>query len=314
MRTLTFEYSNRSVPVYLDLCLPDTEGTEPLPVFLWFHGGGLIQGSRQSMPPHLKRAVDKYGIAVVTTDYRLAPQVRVPEIQRDMVDCLVFVLEKLPAILLKREEKIRLDVNRVVLSGSSAGGWQALMLGLGMCADTNVSHLRKIKGIAVIYPITTMDHPFFLEKQIPFGGYISESSQSFAQYRDPTTPVVTNTMTLEPRKKFYMHAQQEALFPSLLFDDQQRAQGWLQKTDVAVFLQQSTQEQRNTFPPIYVIHGAKDTAVDVDQARRVVLALHAIRATVVYDEVPDKDHLWDSFEPQEDLDQLYDFTMQSLKS
>lgn len=314
MRTITFEFAEREVPVLLDLCLPDAASSSPLPIFIWWHGGGLIQGARQAMAPHLKRAVDKYNIVVVSTDYRLAPQVRVPDIQQDMQDCFAFVVDKLPAELAAQGETAKLDTDRIVLSGSSAGGWQCLMVGLGMCANTNKQHLDKVKGIAAIYPITTMDHPFFLEKQVPFGGLLKDDPDSFAEFRDPNAPVTANTAAVEHRKKFYMHAQQEALFPSLLFSQQQRDDGWLQKTDVVTFLQNSSEEQRRSFPPVYIVHGEKDSAVDVDHARRLEKALKAVGTPVIYDEVAGRDHLWDQLEPEENLEALWDFTMKKLRA
>ncbi|CDU26006.1 uncharacterized protein SPSC_06177 [Sporisorium scitamineum] len=314
MRTITFEFAKREVPILLDLCLPDATSSEPLPIFVWWHGGGLIQGARQAMAPHLKRAVDKYNIAVVSADYRLAPQVRVPDIQHDMEDCLAFVIDKLPQELAAKGDAAKLDTDRIVLSGSSAGGWQCLMAGLGMCPNTKPEHLQKVKGIAAIYPITTMDHPFFLEKQIPFGGLLKDDPDSFAEFRDPNAPVTANSAAVEHRKKFYMHAQQEALFPSLLFSQQQRDQGWLQKTDVVTFLNASSEEQRKAFPPVYIVHGEKDSAVDVDHARRLEKALKAVGTPVIYDEVPGRDHLWDQLEPEENLEALWDFSLKKLRA
>ncbi|SNX85483.1 uncharacterized protein MEPE_04192 [Melanopsichium pennsylvanicum] len=313
MRTLTFEFAKRQVPILLDLCLPDSPSSSPLPIFIWWHGGGLIQGSRQAMAPHLKRAVDKYNIAVVSTDYRLAPQVRVPDIQRDMVDCFNYVIHKLPSAVAEKGEKAKLDTNNIVLSGSSAGGWQCLMVGLGMCEGLSGEDLEKrVKGIAAIYPITTMNHKFFLEKQIPFGGMLKDDPDSFAEFRDPNADVTANTANVEHRRKFYMHAQQDALFPSLLFSRQQRDEGWLQKTDVVTFLRSSSEDQRKAFPPIYIVHGEKDTAVDVDHARRLEKALKEVGTSVFYDEVPGRDHLWDQLEPEENLEALWDFTIKKL--
>lgn len=266
------------------------------------------------MAAHLKRAVDKYNIAVVSTDYRLCPQVRVPDVQQDMVDCFAYVIEKLPSELAAKGESAEIDTNRIVLSGSSAGGWQCLMVGLGMCAGTKAEHLRKVKGIAAIYPITTMDHPFFLEKQVPFMGYLKDDPSTFAEFRDPNAPVTANTAAIEHRKKFYMHAQQEALFPSLLFSQQQRDDGWLQKTDVQVSLRGSSEDQRKAFPPVYIVHGEKDSAVDVDQARRLEKALKEVGTPVIYDEVPGRDHLWDQLEPEEDLEALWNFTAEKLRA
>lgn len=314
MRTLTFEFAKREVPILLDLCLPDEPASERLPVFVWWHGGGLIQGDRQAMAPHLKRAVDKYHIAVVSTDYRLAPQVRVPDIQHDMEDCLAFVIDQLPSELAARGEGVRLDTERIVLSGSSAGGWQSLMVGLGMCANTNPEHLQRVQGIAAIYPITTMDHPFFLEKQVPFRGRLNDDPALFAEFRDPSAPVTANSAAVEQRNKFYMHAQQEALFPSLLFSQQQRQQGWLHRTDVMAFIKASSEQMRKAFPPVYIVHGEKDTAVDVDQARQLERALREAGTEVVYDEVEGRDHLWDQLEPEENMDALWEFTMKRLRS
>lgn len=266
------------------------------------------------MAPHLKRAVDKYKIAVVSTDYRLAPQVRVPDIQQDMENCLAYVIDRLPSELASRKEGegIKLDTDRIVLSGSSAGGWQCLMVGLGMCEGSKREHLARVKGVAAIYPITTMDHPFFLEKQVPFGGHLKDDPESFAEFRDPNAPVTANTAAVEQRRKFYMHAQQEGLFPSLLFTQKQRDDGWLHKTDVMKFIKRSSDEQRKTFPPVYIVHGEKDSAVDVDQARRLNKALKEAGVEVVYDEVPGRDHLWDQLEPDENLDALWKFTMEKL--
>ncbi|KIS69633.1 uncharacterized protein UMAG_02167 [Mycosarcoma maydis] len=314
MRTITFEYAKHEVPVLLDLCLPDAASSAPLPIFVWWHGGGLIQGARQAMAPHLKRAVDKYSIAVVSSDYRLAPQVRVPDIQHDMEDCLAFVVDQLPQELAAKGETVKLDTDRIVLSGSSAGGWQCLMVGLGMCPNTKPEHLGKVKGIAAIYPITTMDHPFFLEKQVPFGGFLKDDPDTFADFRDPDAPVTANTAAVEHRRKFYMHAQQEALFPSLLFSQDQRDQGWLQKTDVVTFLNSSSDQQRKNFPPVYIVHGEKDSAVDVDHARRLEKALKALHIPVIYDEVPGRDHLWDQLEPEENLEALWNFSMEQLRA
>ncbi|KAN0066144.1 hypothetical protein ACQY0O_000238 [Thecaphora frezii] len=312
MKLVNFVYASRyqgKLDVSFDLLLPDAPGqaAKPLPLLVWFHGGGLIQGSRNNVPPHIRRAVEKYDIAVISPDYRLAPQCRAPEILHDLADLLAFIFDDLPSALAHSEAEAQLDLNRVILSGSSAGGWLALLLGLGMCPGSRPELLAKIGGIACIYPITTMDHPFFLEKRVPFLGELPDPPSDFASFVDPDAEVTANTFDNKKRGSFYMHAQREGIFPSLLFSEEQRDEGWLQRTDVSVHVQAADESQRNGWPPIYIIHGALDTAVDVDQVRRLKAALNTAGTLIIYDEVPDKDHMWDEFEPEEEMSTFWSF-------
>ena len=63
-----------------------------VPILLYFHGeGGLLQGSRMAFALHLKKSVRKYKIALVTANYRLAPQVGILDIYHDVMDCIIFI-------------------------------------------------------------------------------------------------------------------------------------------------------------------------------------------------------------------------------
>ena len=74
----------------LDLHLPDN--AENVAVVLWLHGpGGAMAGRRDDMPPHVRASVDKYRHALITADYRFAPQVGVPEIFEDVKACIKFI-------------------------------------------------------------------------------------------------------------------------------------------------------------------------------------------------------------------------------
>src|SRR5580765_5965504 len=45
-----------------------------LPVLVWFHGGGFVIGSMAESDPDARRLATSAGIAVVSVDYRLAPE------------------------------------------------------------------------------------------------------------------------------------------------------------------------------------------------------------------------------------------------
>ncbi len=86
----------------------------PLPMLLYFHGGGFTIGS---IATHdiLCRALSRLsGCAVVSLDYRLAPQHRFPVAVEDAWDALQWLAGQGGAL--------GLDTGRIALAGDSAGG------------------------------------------------------------------------------------------------------------------------------------------------------------------------------------------------
>lgn len=74
----------------------------------------------------MRKGVQKYGFACISADYRLAPQANVKEIAEDVKDCVAFVRNELSA----QVGDGKLNVSRLAVSGSSAGGFLALIAGL----------------------------------------------------------------------------------------------------------------------------------------------------------------------------------------
>ncbi|TDS11860.1 alpha/beta hydrolase [Sphingobacterium paludis] len=99
----------------LDVHYP-TSG-DVMPIVLWFHGGGLTGGQKE-IPAFLKSK----GFVVIGVGYRFSPQVKVEEIIQDAAKAVSYTL--------KNAEKYRGDKRKVFISGHSAGGYLALMLGL----------------------------------------------------------------------------------------------------------------------------------------------------------------------------------------
>jgi acetyl esterase/lipase len=57
-----------SLQIKLDLYLPSSSNGKA-PILVWFHGGGLLMGSRGIIKPHTF-SVLKHGYALVSPDYR----------------------------------------------------------------------------------------------------------------------------------------------------------------------------------------------------------------------------------------------------
>ena len=99
----------------LDLYFPNDK--KGFPTVVWFHGGGLTGGNK-SIPEELKEK----GIAVVAANYRLYPKIKAPVYIEDAAAAVAWVIKNI--------EDFGGDPDLVFVSGHSAGGYLASMVGL----------------------------------------------------------------------------------------------------------------------------------------------------------------------------------------
>lgn len=284
----TFVYKTARVPIHLDVYLPTTppDPTERLPLLIWFHGGGLLQSNRGEVAPHHIRGVTKHGYALISVDYRLCPQVGISEVLEDVKDSIHWSATELPKKL-EDGDKL-LDTTRIAVSGSSAGGYLALLAGL-YTTET------KPKVVLPIYPITNPFGKFFTNPQPHPLGHLEKST--LEPYLDPNAPVQTSTNDSDgPRETFYFYMMQEAILAQLLH---------LKEGD-DTFIIAPQLRKKGSYLPTFVVHGDADKFVGVEQADEVVEALKEIGAEVEYERLKGLDHLFDHAEDV-DLDAYYAF-------
>jgi len=94
------------------LYAPASQG--PLPVLLYFHGGGFTIGSVATHEPLCRHLAHLAQCAVLSVDYRLAPDAKFPSAVEDAWDSLAW--------LRTHATSLRLDPTRIALGGDSAGG------------------------------------------------------------------------------------------------------------------------------------------------------------------------------------------------
>jgi len=87
---------------------------QPLPVLLYFHGGGFTVDSVATHEPLCRHIAHLAHCAVVSVDYRLAPESKFPTAGEDAWDSLAW--------LRAHAEDLGLDPNRLAVGGDSAGG------------------------------------------------------------------------------------------------------------------------------------------------------------------------------------------------
>ncbi len=102
------------VPVRL--CLP-AEG-EPAGIYLYLHGGGWVLGGADLQDPVLARIADRAQAAVVSVEYRLAPEHPLPAGADDCEAAAQWLVE---------HAQQRYGTDRMVVGGESAGAHLALL-------------------------------------------------------------------------------------------------------------------------------------------------------------------------------------------
>ena len=126
------EYTSKlNIPYYADAvnktdayikerCVLDIYYPKNSPGFatvVWFHGGGLTAGEKE-----LPEALKNQGIAVISVNYRLGPKVISPKYIEDAAAAVAWTFKNI--------ENFQGNASLIFVSGHSAGGYLASMIGL----------------------------------------------------------------------------------------------------------------------------------------------------------------------------------------
>lgn len=93
-----------------------------VPLLIYFHGGGWCVGDVESYDVLCRELANGSGCAVLSVDYRLAPEWPFPAAVEDAIFSLEWAVEY--------SGQLGIDVDRIALGGDSAGGNLAIVLAL----------------------------------------------------------------------------------------------------------------------------------------------------------------------------------------
>ena len=121
-----------------------SRGRGPLPVVVFFHGGGWVVGNVVNYDPICALLSDELSALVLSVDYRMAPEHRAPTAAHDCIDVSRWVVGNGAAI--------GADPTRMAVCGDSAGGNLAAVVAQAFRDDG----LESIRHQCLIYPSTDL--------------------------------------------------------------------------------------------------------------------------------------------------------------
>jgi acetyl esterase/lipase len=216
------------------------------PAVVWIHGGALIVGSRADVPAQLLDLCKREGFILVSLDYRLAPEVKLPAIAEDIRDAFRWIHKEGPRLF-------QVDLDRIVVSGGSAGGYLTLLAG--------ASVRPRPKALVAYWGYGDVDGPWyttpsdFYRKKFPL---LNKDEVS----RAVGDKVLTGTTgdTGKARGLFYRYLRQNGFWTK-------EVSGFDPKTDRAKLgpfcpVRNVTAD----YPPTLLIHGTDDDDVPYEQS------------------------------------------------
>ena len=230
----------------------------PTAAIVHIHGGALINGSRRGFRPQQVALYLQAGYTVISIDYRLAPESKLPEIIEDLQDAFRWIYESGASLF-------NIDPQRIAVVGHSAGGYLALMS--GCCVQP------RPKAIVSFYGYGDIVGDWY-SKPDPFYCSLPKVSEEEAG-RATIGPMCTAPYEGRGKEKFYLYCRQNGLWPK-------EVSGHDPEKEPAFFIPYCpVQNVDAAYPPTLLLHGDQDT--DVPYQQSVLMAEAFSRNQVVHE-------------------------------
>jgi acetyl esterase/lipase len=216
------------------------------PVAVWIHGGALIVGDRRGIMRGIHDPLLKAGYVVVSIDYRLAPETKLPAILDDVSDAIKWVRDKGP-------ELFHADPKRLAILGGSAGGYLTLTTGYRV--------EPRPRALVAYWGYGDLISDWYAK---PDDFYRKQPLVSKEEAAEVIGNVPLSEMPAKQRRgRFYLYCRQNGLWPKEVagLDPIKEAKAF----DPFCPLR----NVKADYPPTLLIHGTKDTDVPYDESKKM---------------------------------------------
>jgi len=213
------------------------------PVILWIHGGALIMGDRGGIDRRLREKLLNAGYAIVSIDYRLAPETKLAAILEDVQDAYQWLRVKGP-------ELFHVATDKIAVMGGSAGGY--LTLTTGFRVSPRPTALVSFWGYGDITSAWySRPDPFYCRMPLV---------PKEEAYKAVGSRVLSETSGRNQRGRFYLYCRQQGIWPNEVAGIDPETQ------DKAFDPFCPIRNVNSKYPPTLLIHGTNDTDVPYEQS------------------------------------------------
>jgi acetyl esterase/lipase len=216
------------------------------------HGGALMMGSRKGVHNKLRDFCQSQGWALVSIDYRLAPEVKLPAIIEDVQDAFRWIHGA-------GAKQFHFDTTRVAVVGGSAGGYLTMMT--GFCVEPLPAVLLSYWGFGDIdgpWQTTPSEH------YRTAGPLITEAE---ARKVVGVKVLTGGEPGGQDRGRFFVYCRQNGIWPREIsgFDPAREPEKFTPYCPI--------RNLSASYPPILMIHGTADTDVPSEKSIEMAHAL-----------------------------------------
>jgi len=236
-------------PTKIELDVYRRHGDQARPCVVWIHGGALIMGNRHGVPGDIRKVCEAQDYVLLSLDYRLAPEVKLPAIIEDLQDAFRWIHSE-------GVTKFHIDPNKILVAGGSAGGYLTLMTGI--CVEP------KPKALLSYYGYGDIDAAWYVE---PSAHY---RQQPLVTKEEAYSVVGERPITGEEgrnRFKYYLYLRQNGLWTIEVAGFDPKTQ--TAKIDPYCPVRNVTPK----YPTTMLLHGTADTDVDYKESVDMAAAL-----------------------------------------